>query len=178
MFESLTENINAAIGTLRGCGKLSESNMRDGLNQVQRALLEADVSFSVAKDFIARAMENNRMNPRLKYEFAVILKSEGRLIGAVDIRMEEPDSREAKIGFSINPDFQNQGHATEAAIALIDFGFNSLGLETIKASCDSENRASRKVMQKAQMTQTAFIENDRTLRGEVRSSYEFEIRKP
>jgi len=130
------------------------------------------------RDFIARAMENNSGNPRLKYEFAVILKSEDRLIGAVDLRMEEPDSREAKIGLTINPDFQNQGYATEAAIALIDFGFNSLSLETIKASCDSENHASRKVMQKAQMTQTAFNENDKQLRGEMRSSYEFEIQKP
>jgi signal recognition particle subunit SRP54 len=57
MFESLTENINSALGTLRGRGKLSESNMRDGLDLVQRALLEADVSFSVAKDFIDRVSE-------------------------------------------------------------------------------------------------------------------------
>ncbi|MHC4180419.1 MAG: signal recognition particle protein [Planctomycetota bacterium] len=57
MFESLTENINSALKTLRGRGKLSESNMRDGLDLVRRALLEADVSFSVAKDFIARVSE-------------------------------------------------------------------------------------------------------------------------
>jgi signal recognition particle subunit SRP54 len=57
MFESLTENIHSALRTLRGRGRLSESNMREGLGLVQRALLEADVSISVAKEFIARVSE-------------------------------------------------------------------------------------------------------------------------
>jgi len=54
MFESLQENLSSALLSLRGRGKLSESNMRDGLQLVQRALLEADVSLPVVKDFMAR----------------------------------------------------------------------------------------------------------------------------
>ena len=54
MFESLQQNMLSALRTLRGRGKLTEANMRDGLALVQRALLEADVSLSVAKDFTAR----------------------------------------------------------------------------------------------------------------------------
>ena len=54
MFESLQENLSSALKTLRGRGKLSEANMRDGLALVQRALLEADVSVAIAKDFIGR----------------------------------------------------------------------------------------------------------------------------
>jgi signal recognition particle subunit SRP54 len=57
MFESLQENLNSALRALRGRGKLTESNMRDGLHQVQMALLEADVSLSVVKDFMARVSE-------------------------------------------------------------------------------------------------------------------------
>jgi signal recognition particle subunit SRP54 len=57
MFESLQEGLASALKTLRGKGKLSESNMRDGLALVQKALLEADVSYSVVKDFIARVSE-------------------------------------------------------------------------------------------------------------------------
>jgi signal recognition particle subunit SRP54 len=54
MFESLQENISSAIRTLRGRGRLTEANMREGLALVQRALLEADVSVEVAKDFVAK----------------------------------------------------------------------------------------------------------------------------
>jgi signal recognition particle subunit SRP54 len=57
MFESLQENISSAIKSLRGRGRLTESNMREGMALVQRALLEADVSVSVAKDFVARVSE-------------------------------------------------------------------------------------------------------------------------
>ena len=54
MFESLQENLSSALRTLRGRGKLTESNMREGLQLVQRALLEADVSLPVVKDFMGR----------------------------------------------------------------------------------------------------------------------------
>ncbi|NUQ61239.1 MAG: signal recognition particle protein [Pirellulales bacterium] len=57
MFESLQENLSSALKTLRGRGKLTEANMRDGLRLVQQALLEADVSFSVVKEFMARVTE-------------------------------------------------------------------------------------------------------------------------
>ncbi len=57
MFESLQENLSGALKTLRGKGKLSESNMREGLALVQTALLEADASYPVVKDFVARVSE-------------------------------------------------------------------------------------------------------------------------
>jgi signal recognition particle subunit SRP54 len=57
MFESLTENIHSALKSLRGRGRLTEANMREGLGLVERALLEADVSFSVARDFTSRVAE-------------------------------------------------------------------------------------------------------------------------
>lgn len=57
MFESLHENLTSALRTLRGRGKLTEANMRDGLRLVQQALLEADVSFPVVKQFMDRVSQ-------------------------------------------------------------------------------------------------------------------------
>jgi signal recognition particle subunit SRP54 len=57
MFESLQDGLSSALKTLRGKGKLSEANMRDGLSLVQRALLDADVSLPVVKEFISRVSE-------------------------------------------------------------------------------------------------------------------------
>lgn len=58
MFESIQEGLGSALRTLRGKGKLTESNMREGLGLVQKALLEADVSFPVVKDFMARVADD------------------------------------------------------------------------------------------------------------------------
>ncbi len=52
-FESLSEKLNAAFKKLRGKGKLSEQDIKDAMREVRIALLEADVNYKVAKDFIA-----------------------------------------------------------------------------------------------------------------------------
>lgn len=57
MFNSLSDNLQETFKKLRGHGKLSEKNISDALRQIRLALLEADVEFSVAKDFIARVKE-------------------------------------------------------------------------------------------------------------------------
>ena len=54
MFDSLSSKLQNAFRNLRGLGKLSESNVSDALREVRLALLEADVNFKVARDFIER----------------------------------------------------------------------------------------------------------------------------
>jgi signal recognition particle subunit SRP54 len=54
MFDSLTERLDAALKKLTGRGKLSEPDVDAGLREVRLALLEADVNYKVARDFIAR----------------------------------------------------------------------------------------------------------------------------
>ena len=57
MFETLQDSLKSAMKTLRGKGKLTEANMRDGLGLVEQSLLEADVSYSVVKEFMAHVAE-------------------------------------------------------------------------------------------------------------------------
>ncbi len=52
MFDSLTERIQGVLNKLRGRGKLTEADVNDALREVRRALLEADVSLAVVKEFI------------------------------------------------------------------------------------------------------------------------------
>ncbi|MGC3960834.1 MAG: signal recognition particle protein [Verrucomicrobiota bacterium] len=54
MFDSLSSKLQNAFRNLRGLGKISESNVTDALRDVRMALLEADVNFKVARDFIER----------------------------------------------------------------------------------------------------------------------------
>jgi signal recognition particle subunit SRP54 len=59
MFESLSDRLNLTFKKLKGQGKLTEANMKDGLREVRMALLEADVHYKVAKDFIERVRERS-----------------------------------------------------------------------------------------------------------------------
>ncbi len=57
MFDSLSGKLQNVFRNLRGLGKISESNVADSLREVRMALLDADVNFKVARDFIERVKE-------------------------------------------------------------------------------------------------------------------------
>ena len=56
-FESLSEKLNAAFKKLRGKGRLSPADVKDAMREVRMALLEADVSYKVVKDFVKNVTE-------------------------------------------------------------------------------------------------------------------------
>ena len=56
-FEGLTEKLSAAFKKLRGKGRLSEADVKESMREIRLALLEADVSYKVVKDFIKRVTE-------------------------------------------------------------------------------------------------------------------------
>ena len=56
-FESLSEKLSATFKKLRGKGRLNEADIKEAMRDVRLALLEADVSYKVVKDFIARVSE-------------------------------------------------------------------------------------------------------------------------
>lgn len=56
-FESLSEKLSAAFKKLRGKGRLSEADVKEAMREVRLALLEADVSYKVVKDFVKKVTE-------------------------------------------------------------------------------------------------------------------------
>ena len=59
-FESLSEKLNATFKKLRGKGRLSEQDINEAMREVRLALLEADVSYKVVKDFVKKVSERAR----------------------------------------------------------------------------------------------------------------------
>ena len=56
-FEGLSEKLQGALRKMTGKGKLTEQNVKEGMREVRMALLEADVNYAVAKDFIKKVTE-------------------------------------------------------------------------------------------------------------------------
>ena len=52
MFEDLQQKLESSLKKIRGQGKLTEKNISDSLREIRRVLLDADVNYRVAKDFI------------------------------------------------------------------------------------------------------------------------------
>ena len=56
-FEGLSGKLNSVFGRLKGHGKLNEKDIKDAMREVRMALLDADVNYKVAKDFVAKVSE-------------------------------------------------------------------------------------------------------------------------
>ena len=57
MFEALSDRFEGVLGRLKGKGKLTEADVDDALREIRLALLEADVNFTVVKNFVGRVRE-------------------------------------------------------------------------------------------------------------------------
>src|ERR671921_2460172 len=58
MFDELSENLEATFARLRGKGSLTEADIKEGLREVRRVLLEADVNFQLTREFLERVEKN------------------------------------------------------------------------------------------------------------------------
>ena len=93
-----------------------------------------------------------------KYSFNVTLKETGKHIGWVGIGGADFDHSVKEIYWLIGIEYQNKGYASEAAAALLEYGFCTIGLEEIVAFCKPENIASMKVMQKIGFKYQGIVE--------------------
>jgi ribosomal-protein-alanine N-acetyltransferase len=85
--------------------------------------------------------------PRVDYEWAVTVPS-GVLVGGCGIGVRGGPARQGYLGYILHRDHWGQGYATEAAAAMVAFGFEQLGLHRIWSDCVAQNRASAHVMEK------------------------------
>ena len=85
------------------------------------------------------------------YDWAVLLKDEGKMIGTCGFTNIYPQHDSAEIGYVINPAYRGKGIACEAASKVLEFGFCELGLNRIEAKYIVGNSASKKVMEKLGM---------------------------
>ncbi|WP_369128168.1 GNAT family N-acetyltransferase [Inconstantimicrobium porci] len=84
-------------------------------------------------------------------EYAVVLNSENKLIGHIVFHEWYAPFKTWEIGWVFNNSYHNKGYATEAAKAVLKYAFEDLKLHRVIATCDTENTASYKVMEKIGM---------------------------
>lgn len=82
--------------------------------------------------------------------FAITRREDGQLCGGVGLHIDK-DHRHAELGYWIGLPYWGHGYATEAARAAVSYGFQTLNLRRIYASCFAHNEASGRVLQKIGM---------------------------
>ena len=94
------------------------------------------------------------------YQFAIERKEQEGLIGDCAFKIVSYDPRQAEVGYTLARPYQRRGFATEAVSRLLQYLFVELGLHRVTATCDVENEASARLLERVGMRREGhFIEN-------------------
>ena len=104
-----------------------------------------------AKEFVGWFLAQQQQEPRIKFQLAITLKSNNLMIGNCGVRMDKFGAVEADIGYELDSKYWNHGYASEAAHAMMDFGFSDFRVHRIWATCVAENTQSAHVLEKLGM---------------------------
>ena len=84
-------------------------------------------------------------------QFTVEERGGGRIVGDVGLSVADGEPGVIKVGYTIDPAFQGLGYATEAIRALVEYAFEALGAELVRAHASAENAPSIRVAEKVGM---------------------------
>lgn len=92
-------------------------------------------------------------------QFTVEERGGGRIVGDVGLSVADGEPGVIKVGYTIDPAFQGLGYATEAIRALVEYAFETLGAEVVRAHASAENAPSIRVAEKIGMRLVERVEH-------------------
>jgi ribosomal-protein-alanine N-acetyltransferase len=123
------------------------------------------------RDRIQGYLKDQMTWPRDEVYLAVELRTEHKVIGTIRLKIQDEQTRTADFGFVFHRQYWNQGYATEATSAVLRVAFTTLGLHRVRATCDTRNVGSWRVMEKVGMQREAEFRQDALQKGQWRDSY-------
>ena len=92
-------------------------------------------------------------------QFSVEERESGRLVGDVGLSLAGGEPGVIKVGYTISPEVQGRGYATEAVRALVDYAFDALAADVVRAYASEENEPSIRVAEKVGMRLVERLEH-------------------
>ncbi len=102
-------------------------------------------------DQLAFHIAHQTTQPRTFYHLALVQREEARLIGWCGLELAHETAHEAELGYALHRAYWGRGYMTEAANAMMAFGFQQLHLHRIFATCHPGNISSIRVLEKLGM---------------------------
>ena len=124
-----------------------------------------DRSEADARAFVEMFREWQWELPRRRFQLAITLREDGRLIGNCGIRRKLDNEWEAELGYELSPQFWGHGYATEAARAMVNFGFRELGLQRISSWCIADNVASARLLERLGFLKEGKLRSNEFFKG-------------
>lgn len=129
-----------------------------------------------AKSALEAMMREQRMHrPGDAISLAIIRKGDNKLIGHISLRWVDATAGQAEIRFIVSPDARRNGYAREAARAVLDLGFEELGMHRVFARCSARNEPSAKLLRHLGMRLEAHYREHALFQGEWDEELHFAV---
>lgn len=130
------------------------------------------------RTFVQRFIDQQQETPRRKFQLAVTLPHDGTLIGNVGVRRKDNTEWEADIGYELHHDYYGRGYATEAAAAIVAYGFDVLGVHRVSASLVADNLRSKRLLERLGMRCEARMREVDRFKGRTWDALLYAILEP
>lgn len=121
-------------------------------------------SVAEEENYLENIMPKRWIEQNIPAGYGICLKGSNKVIGSVDFNHRHADDV-LEMGYLLHPDYWGQGIMSEAAHALLEVGFNLVGLHKIEIGCYSYNKASHRVAEKLGFTLESKIRDRKDAQG-------------
>lgn len=128
---------------------LSKDNIED-LKKARKIFMEQLSNWERQEPFYKKKIEAiQSQDDSQKYTWSIFLKGTNTVIGQITCQPKDNEPENIRdVGWFIDPNYQGQGYATEAAVAVLDFMFNEVEITDIQTSAAEINSGSWRIMEK------------------------------
>ena len=127
--------------------------------------LDRDPIHSTAEAALFIRHINDSVDRNEGINWGISLKDDPALIGTIGFWRLQKEHFRAEIGYLLHPDHWGKGLVSEAIDAVMDYGWNVMGLHSVEANVNPGNSASIRVLQKAGFVQEAYFRQNYFFRG-------------
>ena len=128
-----------------------------------------------ARAFLDEQRQEHMGMPGMWFQLAVERIHEPGLIGDCAFQVLADDLSQAQIGFTFSRPHQKQGYASEAVTRLLGYLFDQLRLHRVSATCDAENTASFRLLERVGMRREAHWIENTWFKGKWGSEYQYAV---
>ncbi|MBD3285549.1 GNAT family N-acetyltransferase [candidate division WOR-3 bacterium] len=140
-------------------------------------ILPWEVDSQDITDYWEKVKDLNPFKDPRWFDLVIEVKSLGKVAGIVGygVTVIDEQHKQGMVGWLLGCDYQGQGYASEAAQAIITFGFSELSLHRISARTGMDNAPSWKMMERLGMRREAHFRESHTVKGQWRDEYIYAV---
>jgi RimJ/RimL family protein N-acetyltransferase len=129
----------------------------------------------MAEEFIQEMSVRQPGEPGKWFQWAIELRSSGKMIGDCAFYLLERDVHQAEIGVTIARAYHGEGYAQEACLRLLTYLFGELGLHRVCANCDPENKPAWKSLERLGFRREGYFIENLWFKGRYASEYWYAV---